>query len=117
MRREAEAAVDDRRVLADGVSPSDYAERLVDVARRLRGVYTPACVLPEVRKSELEARVRSILDTTRSRASVGVLARCMTILIAAALILPIATTKQKVYAMQDEVYKIGKGVSQAAHHL
>ena len=64
-----------------------------------------------VRKPELETRVRSILDPTRPRASAGFLVRCAIVLGAVALILPIAVTRQRVYA-QGKVYKIGDGVSQ-----
>jgi TonB family protein len=110
LRREAEGAVDDC-VLANGVTPSDYAGRLLDVARQLRGLATPAAVIPMVRKPELETRVRSILDPTRPRASAGLLVRCAIVLAALALILPIAVTRQRVYA-QGKVYKIGNGVSQ-----
>jgi len=110
LRREAEGAVDDC-VLAKGVAPSDYAGRLLDVARQLRGLATPAAVIPMVRKSELERRVRSILDPSRCRASAGFLVRCAIVLAAVALILPIAVTRQRVYA-QGKVYKIGNGVSQ-----
>jgi TonB family protein len=109
LRREAEGAVDDC-VLANGVAPSDYAGRLLDVARHLRGLSTPAAVIPMVRKSELERRVRSILDPARPRASAGFLVRCAIVLAAAVLILPIAVT-QRVHA-QGKVYKIGNGVSQ-----
>jgi TonB family protein len=110
LRREAEGAVDDR-VLSNGVAPSDYAGRLLDVARQLRSLAAPAAVIPMVRKPELETRVRSILDPTRPRASAGFLVRCAIVLGAVALILPIAVTRQRVYA-QGKVYKIGDGVSQ-----
>jgi TonB family protein len=110
LRREAEGAVDDR-VLSNGVAPSDYAGRLLDVARQLRALAAPAAVIPMVRKPELETRVRSILDPTRPRASAGFLVRCAIVLGAVALILPIAVTRQRVYA-QGKVYKIGDGVSQ-----
>jgi TonB family protein len=110
LRREAEGAVDDC-VLANGVVPSDYAGCLVDVARQLRGLAAPAAVLPMIRKPELETRVRSILDPSLRRSSAGFVVRCAIALAALALILPIACTRQKVYA-QGKVYKIGNGVSQ-----
>jgi len=110
LRREAEGAVDDC-VLANGVEPSDYAGRLLEVARQLRGLPAPVAVIPMIRKPELETRVRSILDPSRRRSSAGFLVRCAIALAAAALILPIAATRQKVYA-QGKVYKIGDGVSQ-----
>jgi len=108
LRREAEGAVDDC-VLSNGVAPSDYASRLLDVARRLHGISTPAAVVSMVRKPELEVRVRSILDPSRRRAAAGILVRCAIVLAAAALIVPIAVTR--VHA-QGKVYKIGNGVTQ-----
>ncbi len=96
LRREAENAADDL-VLSHGAAPSDYAGRLVAVARQLT-IAAPVAVLPMVLKPELETRVRSILDASRRRASAGFLVRCAIVLGAVALILPIAVTRQKVYA-------------------
>ena len=110
LRREAEGAVDDC-VLANGVAPSDYAGRLLDVARRLQTNHAPVAVIPMIRKPELEKRVRSILDPTRRRANAGFLVRCAIAFAALALILPIAITRQSVHA-QGKVYKVGKDVTQ-----
>ena len=110
LRLEAEGAVDDC-ILAGGVEPSDYASRLLDVARRLNNISAPAAAIAMVRKPELETRVRSILDPSRRRAGAGTLVRCAIALAAVALILPIAVTRQSVHA-QGKVYKIGNGVSQ-----
>jgi TonB family protein len=112
LRREAEGAVDDR-VLSNGVAPSDYAGRLLDVARHLQGTRAPVAVIPMIRRPELETRVRSILDPSRPRSAAGFVIRCAIVLAALALILPIAVTRQKVFA-QGQVYKIGDGVSQPA---
>lgn len=109
LRREAEGAVDDC-VLANGVEPSDYAGRLLDVARRLRGLAAPAAVIAMVRKPELETRVRSILDPSRRRSGAGMLVKCVIAVAAVALILPIAVTRQRVYA-QGKVYKMSDGVT------
>ena len=105
LRREAEGAVDDL-VLAAGAAPSDYAGRLVEVARRMQGISTFSTVIPMVRKPELETRVQSILDPSCRRESAGILVRCAIALIAAALIFPAIVTRQPVYA-QDKPYKIG----------
>jgi TonB family protein len=110
LRREAEGAVDDC-ILASGAEPSDYAGRLLDVARRLNGITAPLAAIAMVRKPELETRVRSILDPSRRRTSAGILVRCAIVLAAVALIVPVAITRQSVYA-QGKVYKIGNGVSQ-----
>ncbi len=109
LRREAEGAVDDC-VLANGVAPSDYAGRLVDVARHLQTSCAPAAMILMIRKPELETRVRSILDPSRRRAGAGLLIRSAIALGALALIFPIALTRQSVHA-QGQVYKIGKDVS------
>jgi TonB family protein len=110
LRREAEGAADDL-VLSTGAAPSEYAGRLLDVARHLRGLAAPAAVVPMVRSPELETRVRSILDPSRRRVTAGILMRCAIALAAAALIVPIAVTRQSVHA-QGKVYKVGDGVSQ-----
>jgi TonB family protein len=110
LRREAESAVDDF-VLASGAAPSDYAGRLLDVARRLSGLTAPDVVIAMVCKPELETRVRSILDPSRRRAGAGIFVRCAIVVAAVALVVPIAVTRQNVHA-QGKVYKIGNGVSQ-----
>jgi TonB family protein len=112
LRLEAEGAADDL-VLLTGAAPSDYAGRLLDVARRLSGLTAPAAVVPMVRTPELETRVRSILDPSRRRITAGILVRCAIALAAAALIVPIAVTRQSVHA-QGKVYRIGNGVSAPA---
>jgi protein TonB len=84
---------------------------LLDVARRLNNISAPAAAIAMVRKPELETRVRSILDPSRRRTSAGILVRCAIVLAAVALIVPVAITRQSVYA-QGKVYKIGNGVSQ-----
>jgi TonB family protein len=110
LRREAEGAVDDF-VLASGAAPSDYAGRLLDVARRLPSLAAPDVVIAMVRGPELETRVRSILDPSRRRAGAGIFVRCAIVVAAIALVVPIAVTRQKVHA-QGKVYKVGKDVSQ-----
>jgi TonB family protein len=106
LRREAEAAVDNR-VLENGAAPADYASRLLDVARQLRGLAIPASAIAMVRTPQLESRVRSILDPSRRRASAGILVRCAIALAAVALIVPIAVAHP-----QGKVYKITKDMKQ-----
>jgi TonB family protein len=110
LRREAEYAADDL-VLASGTAPSDYATRLVEVARRVQQFSVPAVAIPMVRRPELERRVRSILDPSGSRSSAGILVRSAIALAAAALLIPIGVTRQTVHA-QAKVYKPGGDVSQ-----
>jgi len=73
----------------------------------------PAAAIPMVRRPELERRVRSILDPSGRRSSAGILVRSAIALAAVALLIPIAVTRQTVYA-QAKVYKIGGDVSQPA---
>jgi TonB family protein len=103
LRREAEAAVDDL-VLIDGAAPSDYAERLLDVARRLQSIDAPLVAIPMARRTDLEARVRAILDPSRRRASAGLLVRCAIAIAALALILPAGVA-------QAPVHHVGEGVT------
>ena len=106
LRREAESAVDDC-VLATGTIPSDYADRLLDVARHLQTRQAPVAMIAMINKPELETRVRSILDPTRRRSTAGFLVRAAIALAAVALIVPVA-----VVHAQNQVNHIGKGVSQ-----
>ena len=83
LRHESEQACDDA-VLNRGVDGSHYAGHLVDVARELHGrrAWVPAPSM--ARTSNLERRVRAMLDTNRNRRPVSLTARCAT---AAALLL------------------------------
>jgi len=105
LRREAERAADDQ-VLSNGAAAADYADRLIDVARRLCGPNVPVVVLTMIRKPELESRVQSILDPTLRRTGVGILARCVIALAAVALIFPIA-----VMHAQEKVQKLTKDMT------
>jgi TonB family protein len=109
LSREAEEAADDL-VLAGGGSPADYAARLVDVARRLHGISAPATAIPMVRRPELEARVRSILDSSQRRAMPGILLRCAIAFTAVMMLVPVAVTRQAVYA-QTAAQKITKDMT------
>ncbi len=109
LRYEAEGAADDL-VLTAGAAPSDYAGRLLDVARRLHGPAAPAVVIAMVRRPDLETRVRSILDPSSRRASAGIFVRCAIALAAALLIFPIALTRQSVHA-QGKVYRMSDGIA------
>ena len=68
LRRSAEEASDDL-VLGDGTRASDYASHLVGIVRGLRAPAAPEAmpVLAMARPSDLEERVRAILDPRRSR--------------------------------------------------
>jgi hypothetical protein len=77
---ERERACDDR-VLADGTPPDRYADLLLAAARWSRRTpAAPAPVLALARESELETRMRAILDEGVPRSSVSgrAVAACMT---------------------------------------
>src|SRR5262245_20821825 len=84
MRRERERACDDR-VLAAGVGASGYAADLLEVARGLGGKRDNALPAPAMaRASNVESRLRAILDPTIQRRSVS--AKVVAIVSAAALL-------------------------------
>src|SRR5688572_27565594 len=64
-RLERERACDDR-VLAAGVAPADYATAMLDVARTMR---SDAAVMAMAERSQLEQRIRAILDPALRRRS------------------------------------------------
>jgi beta-lactamase regulating signal transducer with metallopeptidase domain len=71
MRIEREEACDDR-VLAAGARPSDYAGHLLEVARSFRRTAEmQSAALAMARPSQLEARVRAVLDARRDRRGVA----------------------------------------------
>lgn len=83
LRQESEQACDDA-VLNRGVEGSRYAGHLLDVARELRGRRSWVPAPSMARASNLERRVRAMLDTDRNRRPVARAARSA---IAAALLL------------------------------
>jgi tetratricopeptide (TPR) repeat protein len=60
-RREAEKATDDAVVRA-GARPSVYASHLIDIVRSVRGAGEPVGAMAMARPSDLEARLRALLD-------------------------------------------------------
>jgi len=100
MRREAEHAADDA-TLATGVQASDYADRLMAVARQLSGPSTISGVAM-VRKPALTSRIAAILDTARTRTGASVTARIGVILAAVALLVPLSAFQNR------NVYHVGE---------
>jgi beta-lactamase regulating signal transducer with metallopeptidase domain len=75
LRLEAELACDDQ-VLQAGAGAEGYAERLVALARQVRGsALPPASAVAFTRPSELARRVTALLDSGRRRGEPGHLAR------------------------------------------
>jgi protocatechuate 3,4-dioxygenase beta subunit len=69
LRKTSEQAADDL-VLASNVAPPDYAEHLVGIAAQMRGFRLFGHVaLPMAGRSDLEGRVRAILDPRQNRGS------------------------------------------------
>jgi TonB family protein len=101
MRQEAEHAADDV-TLATGVQASDYADRLMAVARQLSGPSTiPGVAM--VRKPALSSRISAILDTARTRTGASVTARIGVILAAVALLVPLSAFQNRnVYHVGDD---------------
>jgi beta-lactamase regulating signal transducer with metallopeptidase domain len=83
LRSESEQASDDL-VLSAGLAPTSYASQLVDVLMAARAAdNVPLAAVAMARRSDLERRVRAILDGGRSR--VGLSLRTIAIAIVAAL--------------------------------
>jgi len=101
MRQEAEHAADDA-TLATGVHASDYADRLMAVARQVSGPSTiPGVAM--VRKPALTSRIAAILDTARTRTGASVAARIGVMLAAVALLVPLSAFQNRnVYHVGDE---------------
>ena len=68
MRREREIACDDR-VVAAGTQPGDYAGHLLELAYSCTGSRAPALAVSMARPSEIEGRLRAILDAARNRST------------------------------------------------
>ncbi len=105
LRFEAERAADDR-VLAEGVSAADYADRLVEVARQIRregGMFSAALSgvsIAMVEPSALPSRIDAILDSARSHARASLAHRAAVLMASMLLFLSLAA------AQNLEVYKV-----------
>lgn len=95
LRRESERACDDAVLQAGSAAPV-YAERLVEIARRQQQqpavVETPVAVAMWCRNSQLEDRVRKILEN-RDRRGLGRLSAGMMTVAALLAIAPVATLR------------------------
>ena len=100
MRRERELACDDR-VLDLGVSPADYAQHMIQIARWMRPSYTPAPSAGE--SSQLETRVTAILASGRRRRRVGVAAVLAGTAFCIGILLPVASAQEKIYKIGGDV--------------
>jgi TonB family protein len=83
LRRESEQACDDR-VLAQGVSPRDYAEQIIEIAATRRQTPALASALSIARPSGLEERITAMLNPTLDRQPLS--RRSRLVLVAALLV-------------------------------
>ena len=102
LRAESEHAADDQ-VLAAGLPGTSYATHLLDLARHQRRLMLPAVAVGMARTSHLEGRLRAMLDTTRSRASVPLRSQLGMAAAALALMIPIAGLRTRLVAAPPSV--------------
>jgi hypothetical protein len=95
LRTERELACDDL-VLAAGAGPREYAGHLLDLARSLGAVPTPATALGMARARQLERRLLAVLDAARNRAALHRGGLAVAIAASIAVILPIAALRAAV---------------------
>jgi len=90
LRRERERACDDL-VLNTGFRASDYAQHLLEIARGARGAaFCSIAAVPMARPTNLEGRVRAILDARRNRRGVTRPSALLAVLAVAAIAIPLA---------------------------
>ena len=93
LRNEAEHAADDL-TLAGGVQGSDYADRLMAVARQYQH-RSPMAAVAMVRHPALAERVAAILDAGRIRTVASVAARARVVLATLALLVPLSAFQNR----------------------
>ena len=115
VRRESECAADDL-VLNDGVQPSQYAGHLLEIARSMGAPWTAVAM---ARGSQLEGRLRAILDSSVNRASPGRAVMLTAAMLAVAVVAPLAALKaQDAGTIPDDVdAAIRSALSQKNHEI
>ncbi len=93
LRMERERACDDQ-VLDAGTKASDYADHLLDIARRIRSRNCSSLASVAIaRRSQLEGRLLAILDPSVSRRGLSRIGSVAVALIVACIILPLASLR------------------------
>jgi TonB family protein len=110
LREERERACDDA-VLRHGVEPVEYAGHLLDLARAVPGVASLAPAMAE--SSDLEGRVRALLDRGRNRRPVGRLAAALTLGVALAALIPLAAFRAQAQPPRGAIAGVVKDASGA----
>ena len=112
LRREREAACDDA-VLAIGVAAPDYAGHLLELARALgrRNRLSEAPAMAGT--SDLEERVRGVLDVGRNRAPVNRRLAATVAVLACALVLPVGLVTVRAQAPSGALNGIVEDASKA----
>jgi TonB family protein len=91
MRKEREQACDDA-VVSRGLAPADYAGHLMEMARSMAARQASLADAPAMAEtSDLESRVRALLDRGRNRAPLSRRVAMTVAALACALVLPVAT--------------------------
>ena len=101
LRLDREFACDDL-VLAAGAPPVEYARHLLDIAYTFGGGRAPALAVRMARRSQLEGRLKALLDDTRTRREPSRPARVATTIGAFAVLLPLASVTSPVARPIDE---------------
>ncbi len=114
MRAEREGACDDV-VLTRGTRASAYAEDLLTLVRGLTPSVAPGfAALAMARRSELEGRLRFILDTRRRRAASSARASVLSLATAAPFVLLLAAVRPSMRAVHAGV-EYGRAAPLVAH--
>jgi hypothetical protein len=93
LRLESERACDDR-VLTAGIPAPDYATVLLEIARSLRGSERPLrAALTMAARSPIEQRLRSILESGRSRCPIPPWVSPLAGIIVASVVVPLAAVR------------------------
>lgn len=101
LRIERELACDDR-VIRAGARPREYAGHLLDIAYSFGRHRAPALAVPMARPRQLEGRMLAVLDAARNRSVPALRARVAGAMIAAAVLVPLASLTAATAAVQAD---------------